>query len=235
MRKLSGGSLVCTFKIYSLIIIFSCNKKWLWWLACLLICGCLQCRCFPAQCSWVWLLPLALPVFLGGFWSGAHLPAQPAVEGSHVSLGRCIWGECWQLCWQQGHSCLCFPWAFSPTQFFLWWSEWVAKGRSGWLLFFPFLLPYTKWWCFTGEAAPGRGSFSFGTGLSGRDVTWGSCPESMDQHLTTTMCTLLSKVSVPSASLLWSQITRNVHQCCNRWRGKNVFLWESEYKYTLGS
>lgn len=40
---------------------------------------------------------------------------------------------------------------------------------SGFVLTFP--PPRTNWWCFTGEAAPGSGSFSFGTGLSGRGVT----------------------------------------------------------------
>lgn len=89
----------------------------------------------------------------------------------------------------------------------------MLKGRSGWLLFLPFLLPYTKWWSFTGEAAPGRGSFSFGSGLSGGDVTWGSCLESTDQHPAATICILLSKVSVPSAPLPQPEMTRNVQQC----------------------
>lgn len=203
-------------------------------MACLLICGSLQCRCFPAPCPWVWLLPLTLPVFLGRFRSGTHLPAQPAVEGAHVSLGRCIWGECWPLM-TAGAVLPLFYFSLFPT-LILSLVEWVGgKGGSVWLLFLPFFLLCTEWWCFTGEAAPGRGSFSCGTGLSGREVTWGSSPESTDQHPTATMCILLSKVKLPISS---SPTTRNdlkcpsVH-CFNTWRGRNVGAWVQVHTWQL--
>lgn len=59
----------------------------------------------------------------------------------------------------------------------------------------------------------------------------------MDQHLTVTICILLSKVRLPISS---STLARNDPKCplmhyFRRWRGKNIYLQESEYKYILGN